>query len=146
MTPTFRFKISNYFFHKNSFWYEKQHNLFFCFFVIFNLPSSLGLVLYETMTRRDPWKDTLMSTTEIIQGIREGELLRPDLEKLKGVSGYVRKCIASCWQEEPDRRPDMKLVSVILKPMQSGLYVILCRDIIELLRYYNISTSWQCSF
>lgn len=78
-------------------------------------------MLYETMTRRDPWKDTLLSPMEIIEGIRRGELLRPDLGRLKAVSGYVRKCIASCWQEEPDRRPDMKLVSVILKPMQSGL-------------------------
>ncbi|XP_043280235.1 guanylate cyclase 32E [Venturia canescens] len=98
---------------------------------------SLGLVLYETMTRRDPWQDTLLSPIEIIQGIRSGQLLRPDLGRLKSVSGYVRKCIASCWQEESDRRPDMKLVSVVLKPMQSGLKSNIFDNMLAMMQKYT---------
>ncbi|XP_015596279.1 guanylate cyclase 32E isoform X2 [Cephus cinctus] len=97
---------------------------------------SFALVLYEIMTRRNPWEDTLMSSQEIIQSIVQGQKLRPSLSSLKGVSDYVLKCIESCWHEEPDARPDMKLVSVILKPMQAGLRANIFDNMLAIMEKY----------
>ncbi|GLH16278.1 Guanylate cyclase 32E [Gryllus bimaculatus] len=47
-------------------------------------------------------------------------LMRPDTSKL-GVPESVRRCLESCWDEEPDTRPDIRFVRVKLKEMQAGL-------------------------
>lgn len=84
-------------------------------------PVSFALVLYEIMTRRLPWDDTLSTPLEIVKNIKDGQRVRPSLSCVKGVSDYILRCIESCWHEEPDVRPDIKLVSITLKPMQAGL-------------------------
>ena len=47
-------------------------------------------------------------------------LLRPPTGDLK-VADYVVKTMKSCWEEDPDLRPDIRFVRVKLKEMQTGL-------------------------
>ncbi|XP_048508953.1 guanylate cyclase 32E isoform X2 [Athalia rosae] len=97
---------------------------------------SFALVLYEIMTRRFPWDDMVSTTSEVIKNIRKGQRLRPPLNCIKGVSDYILKCIESCWHEEPDARPDIKLVSVILKPMQAGLKANIFDNMLAIMEKY----------
>lgn len=48
---------------------------------------------------------------------------RPDLHALEtqGAADYVLRCMESCWSEDPEQRPDIRLVRVKLKEMQAGL-------------------------
>lgn len=52
----------------------------------------------------------------------EGHIFRPPTECL-GVADYVLRCMKSCWDEDPEQRPDIRYVRVKLKEMQAGLYV-----------------------
>ncbi|XP_046734564.1 guanylate cyclase 32E-like [Diprion similis] len=97
---------------------------------------SFSLVLYEIMTRRFPWDDTLLTHSEIVENIKKGRRLRPTLSYVKGVSDYIIRCIESCWHEEPEVRPDMKLVSVVLKPMQAGLKANIFDNMLAIMEKY----------
>jgi len=46
--------------------------------------------------------------------------LRPPTGGLQ-VADYVIKTLSSCWEEDPDLRPDIRYVRVKLKEMQTGL-------------------------
>ena len=63
--------------------------------------------------------------SEIVEKVRdpvEGRIFRPPTEHL-GVPDYVLRCMRSCWDEDPEQRPDIRYVRVKLKEMQAGLYV-----------------------
>ena len=63
--------------------------------------------------------------SEIVERVRnpvEGRIFRPPTEHL-GVADYVLRCMRSCWDEDPEQRPDIRYVRVKLKEMQAGLYV-----------------------
>ena len=53
----------------------------------------------------------------------EGNILRPNTECLDAAD-YVLRCINSCWDEDPEERPDIRYVRVKLKEMQAGLWVL----------------------
>ena len=61
---------------------------------------------------------------EIIERVRTNlcahNPLRPDLSLLT-CSEFVTQCIKNCWSEDPDSRPDFRVIRVALKPLQLGL-------------------------
>ena len=62
---------------------------------------------------------------EIITFVKKPELLhhgvfRPSLSQLD-IPEYVRQCLRSCWEEDPELRPDIRLVRMKLKELQAGL-------------------------
>ncbi|XP_067005765.2 guanylate cyclase 32E [Anabrus simplex] len=84
---------------------------------------SFAIVLYEVIGRAGPWGNTTLSNREIVECVRSppgGRLLRPDTEHL-GADEYVTRCMESCWEEDPEMRPDIRYVRVKLKEMQAGL-------------------------
>ncbi|PSN36852.1 Guanylate cyclase 32E [Blattella germanica] len=62
---------------------------------------SFAIVLYEIMGRAGPWGFTDLSNDD--------------------VADYVLRCMKSCWDEDPEQRPDIRYVRVKLKEMQAGL-------------------------
>lgn len=57
--------------------------------------------------------------------VKKPELLhhgvfRPPIAQLD-IPEYVRQCLRSCWDEDPEMRPDIRLVRVKLKELQTGL-------------------------
>ncbi|XP_053691756.1 guanylate cyclase 32E [Sabethes cyaneus] len=84
---------------------------------------SFGIILYEIMGRKGPWGDIQLSNQEIIARVISPQnygIFRPPLGILD-VPDYVLQCLHACWEEDPDDRPDIRLVRVKLKPMQAGL-------------------------
>ncbi|XP_046988319.1 guanylate cyclase 32E-like [Schistocerca americana] len=84
---------------------------------------SFGIVLYEIVGRSGPWGHTTLTNAEIIERVRNpssGRYFRPPTDGLMAAE-YVVRCMQSCWDEEPDQRPDIRFVRVKLKEMQAGL-------------------------
>jgi guanylate cyclase, other len=85
---------------------------------------SFGIVLYEIINRKGPWGNTKLTVNEIVTKVRaeplDGCIVRPPLRLLE-VPEFVKQCLRSCWDEDPEVRPDIRLVRVKLKPMQAGL-------------------------
>ncbi|XP_055858985.1 guanylate cyclase 32E [Episyrphus balteatus] len=86
---------------------------------------SFGIVLYEIIGRKGPWGDTAYSSEEIIARVKNSEMyrhgvFRPPIAYLE-VPEYVRLCLRSCWDEDPEARPDIRLVRIKLKELQAGL-------------------------
>lgn len=64
-------------------------------------------------------------TVEIIEEMKKDSAtpFRPPLEVLD-VQDYILRCIRSCWHEEPDQRPDIRFVRIMLKEMQVNRKVL----------------------
>lgn len=91
---------------------------------------SFAILLYEIYGRKGPFGighsfDTLSITfKEIIEKLANPPspmvVLRPPLHILDAPE-CVKQSIILCWNEEPDDRPDMRLVRIKLKELQGGL-------------------------
>uniref|UniRef100_A0A182Y970 Guanylate cyclase n=1 Tax=Anopheles stephensi TaxID=30069 RepID=A0A182Y970_ANOST len=84
---------------------------------------SFGIVLYEIIGRKGPWGDVNMSWQDIVARVMSPEeygIFRPSLRGIDAPE-YVMQLLHSCWEEDPEDRPDIRLVRVKLKPMQAGL-------------------------
>ncbi|XP_052898800.1 LOW QUALITY PROTEIN: guanylate cyclase 32E [Anopheles moucheti] len=84
---------------------------------------SFGIVLYEIIGRKGPWGDVNMSWQDIVARVMSPEeygIFRPSLRAFDAPE-YVMQLLHSCWEEDPEDRPDIRLVRVKLKPMQAGL-------------------------
>uniref|UniRef100_A0A1B0FQA5 Guanylate cyclase n=1 Tax=Glossina morsitans morsitans TaxID=37546 RepID=A0A1B0FQA5_GLOMM len=88
---------------------------------------SFGIVLYEIVGRKGPWGETNYTPQEIINFVKQPAryhhgVLRPSLLQLD-IPLYMHQCLRSCWEEDPEIRPDIRLVRMKLKELQAGLTV-----------------------
>lgn len=85
---------------------------------------SFGIVLYEVVGRKGPWGEIKFTREEIVTRVRNppvnGISFRPTIRHLD-IPDYMKQCLKLCWEEDPDIRPDIRLVRVKLKEMQAGL-------------------------
>jgi guanylate cyclase, other len=93
---------------------------------------SFGVLLYEIYGRKGPFgfglsydADTLSATfKEILEKLRNPPnplmILRPPFHFLEAPE-CVKQSIILCWNEDPEDRPDMRLVRIKLKELQGGL-------------------------
>lgn len=61
----------------------------------------------------------LLKQIDIIGEVKSfrGTPFRPPVEEVD-IPDYIVKCIKACWHEEPEVRPDIRYVQVLLKDMQ----------------------------
>ncbi|XP_034100299.1 guanylate cyclase 32E isoform X2 [Drosophila albomicans] len=86
---------------------------------------SFGILLYEMIGRNGTWGETTYTNEEIIELVKRPDLLqhgvfRPALSYLD-IPNYIRQCLRLCWEEDPEVRPDIRLVRMHLKELQAGL-------------------------
>ncbi|KAH8395404.1 hypothetical protein KR215_000573, partial [Drosophila sulfurigaster] len=86
---------------------------------------SFGILLYEMIGRNGTWGETTYTNEEIIELVKRPDLLqhgvfRPALSCLD-IPNYIRQCLRLCWEEDPEVRPDIRLVRMHLKELQAGL-------------------------
>lgn len=93
---------------------------------------SFAILLYEIYGRQGPFgighaidSDALSATyKEIIEKLENPVnpmvVIRPPMHLLDAPD-CVRQSIVMCWNEEPDDRPDMRLIRIKLKELQGGL-------------------------
>ena len=95
---------------------------------------SFAILLYEIYGRKGPfgfgYSNDFDSLSKIFKEIIEKLInppnavvvLRPPLNLIDAPE-CVKQSIVLCWNEEPDNRPDMRLVRLKLKELQGGLWV-----------------------
>lgn len=93
---------------------------------------SFAILLYEIYGRKGPFgighsidSATLTKTfLEIIEKLRNPinsfSVLRPPMHVIDAPE-CIKQSIMLCWNEDPDDRPDMRLVRIKLKELQGGL-------------------------
>ena len=93
---------------------------------------SFSILLYEIYGRRGPFglglsydAETISPTfKEILEKLRNPPnplmIVRPPLHFLDAPE-CVKQSIVLCWTEDPEDRPDMRLVRIKLKELQGGL-------------------------
>ncbi|XP_066598424.1 guanylate cyclase 32E [Prorops nasuta] len=86
---------------------------------------SFAIVLYELQGRHGPFGITELSAPEILKKVisKEPEKppYRPPLDQLENTFDFVRECLIECWAEEPEHRPDFKIVRNKLRPLRKGM-------------------------
>lgn len=85
---------------------------------------SFGIILYEVISRKGPWGEMDLTNEQIVTRVKKfpvnGISFRPSIRHLD-IPEYVKQCLRLCWEEDPEIRPDIRLVRVKLKEMQAGL-------------------------
>ncbi|CAH1794095.1 unnamed protein product [Owenia fusiformis] len=100
---------------------------------------SFGIILYETHGRRGPYGDIELDPQEIISYVTDSTLekpFRPRLAALGSTPKYVTDCIQECWSEDPNTRPDFKIVRQRLKIMQKGMKANIFDNMIAIMEKY----------
>ncbi|KAG7202068.1 hypothetical protein KM043_004743 [Ampulex compressa] len=86
---------------------------------------SFAIVLYELQGRQGPFGLTELSDPEILKKVigRETGMLpfRPPLDQLENTFDFVRDCLLECWAEDPETRPDFKIIRSKLRPLRKGM-------------------------
>ncbi|XP_035824916.1 guanylate cyclase 32E [Aplysia californica] len=83
---------------------------------------SFGIILYELYGKSGPWGQIKMTCREIIERLMSetAPVLRPDTSSFS-CSSDVIDLIHSCWDDDPDLRPDFKCsIRSRFKPIQQG--------------------------
>ncbi|XP_033327038.1 guanylate cyclase 32E isoform X2 [Megalopta genalis] len=86
---------------------------------------SFAIVLYELQGRHGPFGIAEVSDSEILKKViaRDPavEPFRPPLDQLENCFHFVRDCLVECWSEDPELRPDFKIVRNKLRPLRKGM-------------------------
>ncbi|KAL3876609.1 hypothetical protein ACJMK2_034431 [Sinanodonta woodiana] len=85
---------------------------------------SFAIIVYEIYCRRGPYGDIDLSPVEIVSRVmkQNSEIpFRPRLAALETAPKFVTDVIKECWDEDPNRRPEFKIIRCKLKPLQKGM-------------------------
>ncbi|XP_008481623.1 guanylate cyclase 32E-like, partial [Diaphorina citri] len=96
---------------------------------------SFGLVLYEVIGRQGPWGHLRMTDEEIITSVTQGSGLRPDTSSLDCAPSIIA-CMRTCWEEDPELRPDLRFVHHKLKEMNAGLKANIFDNMLAIMEKY----------
>ncbi|KAL9930480.1 guanylyl cyclase at 32E [Glossina fuscipes fuscipes] len=101
---------------------------------------SFGIVLYEIVGRKGPWGETNYTPQEILNFVKQPAryhhgTLRPSLLQLD-IPLYMHQCLRSCWEEDPEIRPDIRLVRMKLKELQAGLKPNIFDNMLSIMEKY----------
>ncbi|CAL4066628.1 unnamed protein product, partial [Meganyctiphanes norvegica] len=100
---------------------------------------SFAIILYEVMGGVGPWGQLQIENSihDLLECVTLGgtKPLRPPLDSL-GAPEYVVKCLQSCWAEDPDDRPDFKLIKMMLRKMQQGLKLNIVDNMLAMMEKY----------
>ncbi|XP_077268388.1 guanylate cyclase 32E isoform X2 [Temnothorax americanus] len=101
---------------------------------------SFAIVLYELQGRHGPFGITELSAAEILKKViaRDSEIspFRPPLDQLENTFDFVRDCLLECWAENPELRPDFKLIRNKLRPLQKGMKANIFDNMMAMMEKY----------
>ncbi|KAK3591718.1 hypothetical protein CHS0354_019483 [Potamilus streckersoni] len=83
---------------------------------------SFAIILHEIFGRAGPFGYSRMSPREVIERVKAPSTIpyRPNIEQLT-CDKYIIECMISCWDENPDERPDFRQVWRNLQPLRHGM-------------------------
>ncbi|XP_036369998.1 guanylate cyclase 32E-like isoform X2 [Octopus sinensis] len=100
---------------------------------------SFAVILYEIYGRKGPYGDSEFTPKEIIERVRRphnGVPFRPRLAALETIERCTTDVIKECWDEEPNKRPDFKVIRHKLKPMLKGMKSNIFDNMVAMMEKY----------
>ncbi|XP_050465649.1 guanylate cyclase 32E isoform X2 [Cataglyphis hispanica] len=100
---------------------------------------SFGIILYEIQGRHGPFGITELSAAEILKKIiarDSGTPFRPPLDQLENTFDFVRDCLLECWAENPELRPDFKMIRNKLRPLRKGMKANIFDNMMAMMEKY----------
>ncbi|GAB1609518.1 hypothetical protein Ahia01_001237600, partial [Argonauta hians] len=100
---------------------------------------SFAVILYEVYGRKGPYGDSEFSPKEIIERVRRphnGVPFRPRLAALETVERCTTEVIKECWDEDPGKRPDFKVIRHKLKPTLKGMKSNIFDNMVAMMEKY----------
>ncbi|GBO23137.1 Guanylate cyclase 32E [Araneus ventricosus] len=101
---------------------------------------SFGIILFEIMGRKGPWgkpEPSVKYVTERVANPKHysGVYYRPPSDELD-CPEYIKNCMEECWREDPEDRPDFRLIKVKLRILYSGLHSNIFDNMISIMEKY----------
>ncbi|KAF8786944.1 Guanylate cyclase 32E like protein [Argiope bruennichi] len=101
---------------------------------------SFGIILFEIMGRKGPWgkpEPSVKYVTERVANPKHysGVYYRPPSDELD-CPDYIKNCMEECWREDPEDRPDFRLIKVKLRILYSGLHSNIFDNMISIMEKY----------
>lgn len=75
---------------------------------------AFGVTLWEVMTRKVPYADSFMSSDEILEKVKMGEM-RPNCDS--GLETELVQCMQDCWAQQPEKRSTLNELALKLIPL-----------------------------
>ncbi|KAL7287912.1 hypothetical protein TKK_0017973 [Trichogramma kaykai] len=101
---------------------------------------SFAIVLYELQRRHGPYGLTKLSAAEILKKVANvepsGVPFRPPLDQLENSFDFVRDCLIECWDENPEARPDFKVIRNKLRPLRKGMKANIFDNMMAMMEKY----------
>ncbi|XP_011686974.1 PREDICTED: guanylate cyclase 32E isoform X2 [Wasmannia auropunctata] len=101
---------------------------------------SFAIILYELQGRHGPFGVTELSAAEILKKViaRDSEIspFRPPLNQLENTFDFVRDCLLQSWTENPDFRPDFKMIRNKLRPLRKGMKANIFDNMMAMMEKY----------
>ncbi|XP_071577574.1 guanylate cyclase 32E [Temnothorax nylanderi] len=101
---------------------------------------SFAIVLYELQGRHGPFGIMELSAAEILKKViaRDSEIspFRPPLDQLENTFDFVRDCLLECWAENPQLRPDFKMIRNKLRPLRKGMKANIFDNMMAMMEKY----------
>ncbi|XP_076312206.1 guanylate cyclase 32E-like [Tachypleus tridentatus] len=102
---------------------------------------SFAIILYEIIGRKGPWGPEAPPGKFIIERVMNPHhygvhIYRPPIDELTGCNDYILRCMQECWDEDPDARPDFRLINQKLRDMQTGLKNNIFDNMIAIMEKY----------
>jgi len=104
---------------------------------------SIGIILNEIMTRQLPFSDMDYNPKEIIKHIVNNGNLRPAMQMVQqnpdGDEGVqdMNRIINECWAEDPDDRPSMATLAVMVRDINPKQFNSVADKMVEMLESYG---------
>ncbi|ORX48080.1 hypothetical protein BCR36DRAFT_371332 [Piromyces finnis] len=101
---------------------------------------SIGIILNEIMTRQLPFSDMDYNPKDIIKNIVCNSTLRPTMQVLNGEEEGIQdmnKIICECWAEDPDDRPAMSTLAMMVRDINPKQFNSVADKMVEMLESYG---------
>ncbi|XP_066598422.1 receptor-type guanylate cyclase Gyc76C-like [Prorops nasuta] len=106
---------------------------------------SFAIILFEIIGRKGPFGGVNLEPKEIIDRVKrypeDGEFpFRPNVEVLSDSEAdcaeYIVSTITECWEENPELRPDFKMIRTRLKKMKAGRHRNIMDQMMDMMEKY----------
>ncbi|XP_054763655.2 speract receptor-like [Lytechinus pictus] len=100
---------------------------------------SFGIILYEIAHRQGPFGNIDMSPKEIYEKVKSKEELipfRPNVMEIENCPECLLTTMQECWADDPETRPDFKMIANKLKPLHKGMKPDILDNMVMIMEKY----------
>ncbi|XP_041474147.1 speract receptor-like [Lytechinus variegatus] len=100
---------------------------------------SFGIILYEIAHRQGPFGNIDMNPKEIYEKVKSKEEsipFRPNVMEIENCPECLLTTMQECWADDPETRPDFKMIANKLKPLHKGMKPDILDNMVMIMEKY----------